>query len=540
VSVARTSVAVFVVTLLVYAFAAAPVPFYGKAEPREALVARAILLGNGVVLPLRDGREIPSKPPLFHWLAATAATVVRPVELAMRLPSVVLGAASVALVAGLVGHASGAAAGVLTAAILASAFEWLRAATESRVDMTLTFLLLSATLAWRAVLVGDGGRGLVRLGWVACALAVLTKGPVGVVLPVLIAGAGALAGGTRSRLRRLVDGPGIVIAFVIAAGWYLLAWRAGGQAFLVKHVVQENLGRFVGRGEAGHAHPFWYYGPALLVGAMPWTPALAAPIRRLWRARDGLDRFALAWFAAVFVFYSLSTGKRSAYLLPLYPPLAIVTGRALAVGLGAPLHRGIGGALRAGAVVLGGLGVAIAGAGARWIEPHVAPLLHRHDRAQLPLIVAIVDDNRAAILAVLLLAAAGLLLVSGTGARRVAGVVAVALAWTVGLSWVGARPFGRALTPRAFAARVNDVVGDAPLCARGWVDFDARWYLARPLPHCARHDPATRFILHQTTERLPHHRHCVATRLVDDNPALTGERLQLDEQLPGCGRSAAP
>jgi len=537
VSVARASVAAFVVTLLVYAFAAAPVPFYGKAEPREALVARAVLLGNGVVLPLRDGREIPSKPPFFHWLAALSATVVRPVELAMRLPSVVLGAASVALVAGLVGRASGVVAGVLAAAVLASAFEWLRAATESRVDMTLTFLVLCATLAWRAALARDDGRGLVRVGWTACALAVLTKGPVGVVLPVLIAGAGAFAECTRSRLRRLVDGPGLALAFTISAGWYLLAWRVGGQAFLVKHVVQENLGRFVGRGEAGHAHPFWYYGPALLVGVIPWTPALVAPIRR--RSRDGLARFALAWFAAVFVFYSISTGKRSAYLLPLYPPLAIVIGRALADGLGAPLARGVAAVLRAGAAVLAALGVAIAGAGVRWIEPHVAPLLHRHDRAQLPLIVSIVDDNRVAILAVMALAAAGLLLMSGVGARRATGVVAVALAWTVGLSWVGARPFGSALTPRAFAARVNAVVGDAPLCARGWVDFDARWYLERPLPHCKRHDPATRFILHQTTERLPHHRHCVATRLVDDNPALTAERLQLDEQLPDCGHRGA-
>ena len=527
-------------TLLVYGFAAAPVPFYDKAEPREALVARAILLGNGVVLPLRDGREIPSKPPFFHWLAALAATVVRPVELAMRMPSVVLGATSVGLVAWLVGQASGVVAGVLSAAVLASAFEWLRAATESRVDMTLTFLVLCATLAWRAALARDDGRALVRAGWVACALAVLTKGPVGIVLPVLIAGAGALAEGNRSRLRRLVDGPGIAAAFAISAGWYLLAWRVGGQAFLVKHVVQENLGRFVGRGEAGHAHPFWYYGPALLVGLIPWTPVLVVLLRRRSRERDGLDRFALAWFAAVFVFYSLSTGKRSAYVLPLYPPLAIVLGRALADGLGAPLHRALGVVLRVGAALLAALGVALAGAGARWVEPHVAPLLHRHDRAQLPLIVSIVDDNRAAVLAVLLLAAAGLLLLGGTGTRRVAGVIAVALAWTVGLSWLGARPFGRALTPQAFPAHVNAVVGDAPLCARGWVDFDARWYLARPLPPCKRHDPATRFVLHQTTERVPHHRHCVATRLVDDNPALTEERLQLDEQLPDCGRAAAP
>jgi hypothetical protein len=65
-----------------------------------------------------------------------------------------------------------------------------------------------------------------------------------------------------------------------------------------------------------------------------------------------------------------------------------------------------------------------------------------------------------------------------------------------------------------------------------------RWYLGRPLPHCARHDPATRFVLRPAATRTPHHRHCLVTRLIDDNP-WTEKRLQLDEQLPGCGRQAA-
>jgi len=529
---ARLGVAVFAVTAVLYALAAAPVPFYTKAEPREALVARAILDGYGVVLPLRDGTEIPSKPPLFHWLAATAATVVRPAELAMRMPSVVLGAAGVAVSAAVAAAASGPAAGVVAAAVLASAFEWLRAATESRVDMTLTFCVLLATLAWRAALAG-GDVVRVRAGWIAGAFAVLAKGPVGLVLPVLIAAASEVR--TPSRLKRLVDVPAIAVAAVIAGGWYLLAWRVGGHAFLVRHVLQENLGRFLGRGVAGHAHPVWYYVPSLAVGLLPWTLALPSPVRRLWRSRDGLDRFCLAWIAAVFVFYSLSTGKRPAYLLPLYPPLAIVTGRALAAGLERPLPSVLAGVLRGAAVLLAAVGVTVAAVGIRGLEPRIASLLHRHDRAHLPLVVTLVEDNRVAILLVLLLAAGGLCLVGARGRRRAAGLVAVAVAWTVGLAWVGTRPFANALTPRAFAARVDAAVGDAPLCARGWVDFDVRWYLARPLPHCTRRDPQVRFVLHPATASRGRHRRCVAVRLVDDR-ARTDEPLQLDEVLPDCHR----
>src|SRR5262245_38663006 len=150
-SVAATRAIIFVVSAALYAALAAPIPFYDKGEPREALVVQAIVRDHGVILPRRGGRDIPSKPPLFHWLAALAMrTGMIPEELAVRSPSVLLGAAGVALAATIAVRAHGVTAGLLTALVLGSSFEWLRAATQSRVDMTLTFFLLITTLAWHA------------------------------------------------------------------------------------------------------------------------------------------------------------------------------------------------------------------------------------------------------------------------------------------------------------------------------------------------------------------------------------------------------
>src|SRR5262245_33882177 len=110
---------IFAATVAVYACLAAPIPFYDKGEPREALVVRSITSGGDAVLPRPDGQTIASKPPLFHWLAAVPLYAgLRPEELAIRAPSIVAGAAGVALGATIAARRFGRPAGLLTAVVL--------------------------------------------------------------------------------------------------------------------------------------------------------------------------------------------------------------------------------------------------------------------------------------------------------------------------------------------------------------------------------------------------------------------------------------
>ncbi len=513
-----------------YALAVAPVPFYDKGEPREALVVRAVLDGHGVALPRRDGVEMPSKPPLFHWLAALAVRAgVRPEELAMRLPSVVGGAVGVGLTAAVTAARSGATAGVLAAVVLGTSFEWLRAASQSRVDMTLALAVVAATLAWWAGLRTDGGRWLVRLGWIAAAAGVLTKGPVGLVLPLAIAAAGAVAEGEPRRLARLLDPLGLAVAAAIVGAWLLAAWRSGGADFVARQLLHENVRRVAGGGRAPHAHGPHWYGPALLLGFFPWTLALPAAALRLRRRGVPADRFLVAWIVAVFVLYSLAAGKRSVYLLPLFPPLAVLTGTALADWVAQPLGARARAGVRVGAVaVLLVTAVVVSGAADPIVEL-VGRFLHPSDRANLPLVSSVLDEHRAS----LVLGLGGLFIaLSGLATRfadvrlRAGHLLAVGVFWGLLLVLDGLRPLARAATPRPFAERVRaSVAADATLCAAGWVDYAVRYYVARPLLNCPA-DTRPHFAVRATT-RAPAPG-CVDTGVADERRFGRGLRFALD------------
>jgi len=174
---------VLAVSAAFYVLCARGLPFYNKAEPREALVTRAILDGGSLWLPLREGRDVPSKPPLFHWLAAAALRLgIRPEELAVRLPSCLASATALALTAGVAARWYGGGAGVLSAVVLGSSFEWLRSSIQARVDMTLTLLVAAATFAFHAGLQARAGAylqartgaWLIRAGYLLAAAAALT------------------------------------------------------------------------------------------------------------------------------------------------------------------------------------------------------------------------------------------------------------------------------------------------------------------------------------------------------------------------------
>jgi len=143
------------------------VPFYDKQEAREALVVWEINHSGHWILPLRNGNEIPSKPPLYHWLAALVSqSADRLDEFTARFPSAFLAILGVLLV-----YLAGAAlwhrsAGLFSALILATSVEWWDAAKVARVDMTLTFVMLGAFFFF--ISTEQEEDEIRRLSWVFC------------------------------------------------------------------------------------------------------------------------------------------------------------------------------------------------------------------------------------------------------------------------------------------------------------------------------------------------------------------------------------
>jgi len=299
---------------------------YEGGEAREGLVVREMLRTGDWILPLWNGSVVPSKPPLFHWLAAGAAALTGAgvTEHTLRAPSIGL-AGLVVLLVFLAGRAwGGEQVGCMAALVLATTPQFLNEAGDGRVDMTLTTAITGAQLAFVHALRGGGGP--TRLVLALClALAMLAKGPVGPGLVGLTALVSALANRRLGPALRLVRPLPVLVFLAVAGGWYGLAYHHRGMDFVAKQIISENGEALLGSARFPYRSPFFYLAP-LVLGGLPWTLVLPWALARGWRSGDLARRHAVAWAAVVLVFFSLAPLKRAAYLLPLRPALALMIG----------------------------------------------------------------------------------------------------------------------------------------------------------------------------------------------------------------------
>ena len=160
-------------------------------------------------------------------------------------------------------------------------------------------------------------------------IALLLKGPIGVVLPVAALGVYGLI--ERVPLRTLLR-PALIatlIALAVAAPWYLWANHATDGEFFRVFFLYHHLNRAFGGAEALAGHPWWFYIPRFAADFLPWTPLLiVALVRRRWR-KDPDARFGLIWFGVMLAVLSCSRFKRADYLLPAYAGAAIFVGCAI-------------------------------------------------------------------------------------------------------------------------------------------------------------------------------------------------------------------
>ena len=377
-------------------------PFYDKQEAREALVVWEINHSGNWILPLRNGKEIPSKPPLYHWLAAiTSQSADRLNEITARLPSAILGTLGVLLV-----YLAGAtlwnrSAGLISGLILATSVEWWDTAKVARVDMTLTFVLLCAFLFFLYVYRTGGGRNKAIVLGLLLGLATLAKGPLGFVVPSFAYLVFLCLKRKLCFIKELH--PLIVISTcaVVAESWYALALLQGGKAFL-EVVLKENFSMTIGR-EAGHPHSFYWYVPILFQKMAPWSLFFLPLAVWLSRSRRVLERdeflYLVVWIAASFCFFSAFTQKRSVYILMLYPALALLLGawwRELQENAGPPdwnwLLRPAAYLSAASFLILSGvLLFQVFGSG---ISSLLLPELDPKDRAQMKLLTGLLVDLR--------------------------------------------------------------------------------------------------------------------------------------------------
>ena len=484
---------------LLYLWGLGDVPFYTKGEPREATVVWEIYATGEWILPLRNGHIIPSKPPLFHWLGTLASYACGGVsEFTIRFPSALLATVGVLLTYSTGVALWGVEAGAVAAVVLATSFEWSRAATTARVDMTLTVCMVSAflfflflyrrgTVGWR-----DAFCFYVLLGF-----ATLAKGPVGAVLPGLAIVIFLAVRKHLVFLRQLHVIAGGLIVLLIAGSWYALALWQGGYDFFTKQIMKENVLRFF-TSDAGHEHPFYYFLPNLFLGMAPWSfffPPLIVFLyrrRRVWAEKQYL--YLVVWIATTFLFYSVAKSKRSVYILPLYPAVALLLGawwqdlRRGSAEMSTTFFRLI---QASGYLCLLLAGVTIAAVGLQAFGydslASIRPLLHPRDQSNLPLFTGIVAAHPTAFL--LWSAVTGVsvsLLVVGVQRHYwgwvFAGLSAFTMSAALLVNVVFQPTVAMTRTYRPFMERVTRKVGDSPLFFFFTFDNGALYYAKRRIP----------------------------------------------------------
>lgn len=321
----------------------APISSHALLEPdegRNAEVAREMLASGNYLVPHLNGLPYADKPFLYFATVAASMRSFGLTEVAARLPSTLFTALT-ALLVGWFGRSRWGTEAGLTAAIatLAAPLPFML----SRIvilDAMFTFLMAAALLSFflavehRAEATSGQVNGTAHwklwcmVAWAAIGLGVLTKGPVALLLPLIVAIPYAVY---RKAGRAVAFPAALLICALIVAPWvWSMAQKVPDYIHYV--LVTETWSRLTSD-ELNRPGPIWYFVPVLLAGAFPWICMLVPSAWRAVRARirpdDPTIIFLLLWLLLPFLFFSLARSKLPHYMLPLVPAVALLIAAAL-------------------------------------------------------------------------------------------------------------------------------------------------------------------------------------------------------------------
>lgn len=306
-------------------------------EGRYTEIPREMLLSGDFLTPHLDGVKYFEKPPLFYWLQAGALRLFGLSEWSARLWPVLFSLFGCLAVYAAGRAWYGRATGLTAAGVLASSLLYFFLGRAVILDLALTTLLSAAMLALLQGVrtpLGARRRNWFWFAYALMALATLTKGLIGFVLPGMIVAVWIVLLGEWRLLLSMYLPSGVLVFLLIAAPWHVWV-SAVNPEFPHFYFVQQHFLRYLTDAEKRY-QPNWFFIPILLLGFFPWTlflfQALRQNVSKLWaRRREHRETlFLLVWFAVVFGFFSLSHSKLVPYILPVFPPLALLVGRYLA------------------------------------------------------------------------------------------------------------------------------------------------------------------------------------------------------------------
>ena len=303
-------------------------------EGRYAEIPREMVASGDWITPRLNGLKYFEKPVLQYWITAASYVALGQEEFVTRLWPAVAGFLTLLLVYSMGRRLAGVRAGVVAAAVLATSFQFFVFSQLLTLDMGLCFFL---TLALYGFFASQDLRATPRqqrngaiIVWFAMALAVLSKGLVGVVLPALVLIVYIVIEREWRFLGRLHWAIGVPVFLVIALPWFIWV-QVRNPEFFQFFFIREHFGRYA-LNEHHRAGAWYYFLAVLLIGSLPWSFAYVRATFASWR-QPKLNRFTInpirflvLWGITITVFYSASQSKLPGYILPAYPALALLLG----------------------------------------------------------------------------------------------------------------------------------------------------------------------------------------------------------------------
>lgn len=316
------------------------VPFLGGyplLEPDEARyveIPREMVATGDFIVPRLNGVIYIEKPPLFYWAQSLAVKIFGIQEAPARFFNAFFAAFTAAMTAVAGSLLFNRKTGLLAAAVLMSSLLFYAMAHFITLDMTLTAMLTGTLFSFLLGLQQPPStqrRLWFYAGYIFAALAVLSKGLVGIVLPGGIIFLWLCASRRWKDLWHAYLPTGLCLFLAVALPWHLLM-QARVSDFFDFYIIGQHFMRYATMASQRY-QPWWFFIPILLLGLFPWVvfyiTSLIRIIKTAVRDRhlDGVTLYLLIWPALIFLFFSASHSKLVPYILPVMPPLALLLGK---------------------------------------------------------------------------------------------------------------------------------------------------------------------------------------------------------------------
>lgn len=313
------------------------VPLFDLDEAIYAETSREMIETGDWLTPQFNYSPDFDKPILLYWIMASSMKMFGLSEFSARLASAVFGIMLLVVAYGLTQSIWNRRAGMLAMLILASSLEMVVLSHAALTDIILVFFLTVALASFYLLYKTKRGIWLIGL-YSAMGLAVLTKGPVGLVLPGLVITLFiASVGSWGEWFRRLKVHWGIVIFSAIVLPWFGAIFRLHGAEIWESFFLRHNIERFTSVIGGHSGAPFYYLG-ILAVGFFPWAAFLPITVASVFSALNAtgwgkfrripiekpFEWFLMLWVASVLGFFTLAGTKLPNYIAPAFPAMAIL------------------------------------------------------------------------------------------------------------------------------------------------------------------------------------------------------------------------